>query len=103
MPKIKLTQLAAEHLQPLTNAVNVTYWDTQLPGFGLRVSAKGRKTFVAMYRVKGGKEVMETIATMAELPDIKDARDRARASMLQARQGINPVVKRKAAEAGMFD
>jgi integrase len=79
--------------------VNVTYWDTQLPGFGLRVSAKGRKTFVAMYRVKGGKEVMETIATMAELPDIKDARDRARASMLQARQGINPVVKRKAAEA----
>ena len=28
----------------------VNYWDSDNPGFGLRVSAGGRKTWIAMYR-----------------------------------------------------
>src|SRR5215472_4436387 len=40
MPHISLTQLGAERLR----AADI-YWDKNLPGFGLRVSPKGRNTF----------------------------------------------------------
>jgi hypothetical protein len=97
MPRIKLTQIAAERLNATPK--EVTYWDSQCPGFGLRVSPRGRKTWVALYRVKGGREVMETLGTMATIPSVGDARERARLSMTKARDGIDPVAERRAAEA----
>jgi integrase len=42
---------------------------------------------------------METLGTMAECPSVAAARDRARASMTRAREGVNPVVERRAQEA----
>src|SRR6516225_4980794 len=98
MPRIKLTQLACDKLKPPTDVQNITYWDLQLPGFGLRVSARGRKTWICMYRVNR-KEIMETLGTMAVMPNVAQARDAARASMLKARQGINPVEQRRANDA----
>ncbi len=35
---------------PSTDAV---YWDTGLPGFGVKVTPKGRKVFIVMYRLAG--------------------------------------------------
>ena len=32
----------------------VDYWDSRLTGFGVRVSAEGRKTWVLRYRVQSG-------------------------------------------------
>ena len=52
MPTIKLTQAAAERLKPPPSG-RIEYWDNQLPGFGLRISETGRKTWVALYRVDG--------------------------------------------------
>jgi len=94
-----LTQLAAERLRPPTGGEAVTYWDKNLPGFGLRVSPKGRKTFIAQYRVKGGKEVLETIGTIELIPSVADARNRARASIDKARQGIHPIEDREQKKA----
>jgi hypothetical protein len=53
---------------------------------------------VAQYRVKGGKEVLETIGTMQLIPSVAEARDRARVSINKARLGINPVKEREAQE-----
>jgi hypothetical protein len=64
--KIKLTQAAASRLKPPTDCVNKTYWDSQCPGFGLRISAKNRRTWIALYRVNG-RSVMETLSTMAKM------------------------------------
>jgi integrase len=97
VPRIKLTQAAANKLKPPTEG-NVTFWDTQCPGFGVRISAKGRRTWVAMYRV-GKKPVMESLGTMALLPSVAEARARARASMTRAREGTNSVAERREAEA----
>jgi integrase len=98
VPKINLTQAAVEKL-PSPSGSAITYWDSNLAGFGIRVSPKGRKTFVAQYRVVGGGEVVETIATMAVLPSVAEARQRARHSMLKAKEGINPVVDRRQRQA----
>lgn len=96
MPTIKLTQAAVEKLRPPADKV-VTYWDNQCPGFGLRITSRNRRTWLAMYRVKG-RAVMETLGTMAENPSVAAARDRARASMTKARAGINPIAERRADE-----
>src|ERR1051326_94033 len=97
MPTIKLTQAAVDRLKPPTEG-NATYWDNQCPGFGVRISARGRRTWIAMYRVNK-KSVMETIGTTGLLPSVADARQRARESMTKARDGINPVERRREAEA----
>jgi integrase len=103
MPTIKLTQAAADKLKPPGEKA-VTYWDNQLPGFGLRIAPQrrpdkpARRTWVTMYRV-GKKSVMESIDTMAKMPSVAEARERARASMTKARDGVNPVEIRREAEA----
>lgn len=52
MPKIKLTKSTIDALEPTSK--DEVYWDAALPGFGLKVTPKGRKVFIALYRVRGG-------------------------------------------------
>ena len=91
MPTIRLTQLAAEKLAAPPSG-RVVYWDRHLPGFGVRITASGAKSWVAMYRVDG-KAVMETIGSLAKVPKGDDARQAARDSMANAAAGNNPVLK----------
>ena len=103
MPTTKLTQVAVDNLKP-PGAGRVEWWDSQLPGFGLRISAKRpgeekpRKTWQVMYRV-GGKKVRETLGTIAVIPKVDRARDLARASMQKAETGVHPVAERRDAQA----
>jgi len=46
-----LTKSAIDALP--TPASDVVYWDAALPGFGLKVTPKGRKVFVVLYRTGG--------------------------------------------------
>ncbi len=96
MPTIRLTQLGIDKIAAPV-AGRTVYWDRHLPGFGMRVTAKGAKSWVAMYRVDG-KTVMETIGTLARLPKVDDARKLARDSMAKAATGENPVAERKSRE-----
>jgi integrase len=51
MPRIRLTKRAIDALRtPQTDAV---YWDANFPGFGVKVTPKGRKVFVVLYRTGG--------------------------------------------------
>src|SRR5437763_7462566 len=93
MPTIRLTQLAADKLVPPATG-RIVYWDRHLPGFGMRVTAKGAKSWVAMYRVDG-KPVMETIGAVAKVPKVDVARDLARASMRKAEAGTKPVEQKR--------
>jgi integrase len=51
MPRIRLTKSAIDAL-PTPN-LDVVYWDTGFPGFGVKVTPKGRKVFVVLYRTGG--------------------------------------------------
>jgi integrase len=97
--RITFTQLAVERLAP-PGSGRVTYWDKHLPGFGLRVaaprpgSADGRKTWIAMGRVDG-KAVMETIGTLAQIPKVERAREKAREAIGKMRAGAKPLDERR--------
>jgi integrase len=98
MPKMKLTQLAVDRLRPPASG-RVDHWDSQLPGFGIRISAPRSghdplKTWQVMYRV-GGKKIREKLGTVAVVPKVGDARDLARESLRRAEQGINPAEERR--------
>src|SRR5216684_6427909 len=51
MPRIRLTKSSIDALP--TPASDVVYWDAGLPGFGMKVTPKGHKVFVVLYRTGG--------------------------------------------------
>src|SRR6266567_9253975 len=51
MPRIKLTKSVIDALA--TPPKEVVYWDSASPGFGVKVTPKGRKVFVVLYRTAG--------------------------------------------------
>jgi integrase len=51
MPRIRLTKSAIDALP--TPESDVVYWDAGYPGFGVKVTPKGRKVFIALYRTGG--------------------------------------------------
>src|SRR3954452_2811766 len=97
MPTIKLTQIAVERLRPIDGR-ETTFNDNQLPGFGVRVSPRGRKTWVARYRI-AGREIMHSLGTTATIPNVGDARELGREAMRKAAAGIDPRADQRAAEA----
>jgi hypothetical protein len=50
---MKLTKSAIDTL-PVPD-VDLVYWDVGLPGFGAKVTPKGRKVFIVLYRAAGGR------------------------------------------------
>ena len=51
MPRIRLTKSAIDALP--TPQSDVVYWDVGFPGFGVKVTPKGRKVFIVLYRTGG--------------------------------------------------
>jgi integrase len=98
--RTKFTQAAVDNLRPPASG-RETYWDSQFPGFGLRVSAPrpgsrdGRKTWIAMGRVDG-RAVMVTIGTLAQIPKVGKAREMGRAAILKMKAGTKPLDERRA-------
>ncbi|MGH6670449.1 MAG: tyrosine-type recombinase/integrase [Xanthobacteraceae bacterium] len=69
---------------------NIEYFDEKIPGFGLRVSGKGRRTWFVRYRIKGYQS--KGCLTLGTYPilELADARGRARAALRLAEDGQNP-------------
>jgi integrase len=51
MPRIRLTKSTIDAL-PIAQS-DVVYWDRGCPGFGVKVTPKGRKVFIVLYRTGG--------------------------------------------------
>ena len=51
MPRVKLTKTVIDALP--TPPCDIVYWDAALPGFGVKVTPKGRKVFIVLYRTGG--------------------------------------------------
>lgn len=66
----------------------VDLWDAALPGFGLRVSPQGKRTFQCMYRANGRRRRLRLGA--APVLTLADARKRARRVLLEVSDGGDP-------------
>lgn len=91
MPTRKLTDTGIKKLSPPTKG-QVTYWDSELKGFGLRVGEKGTKAFIAMPSVKTGERWQAVRITIGRYPalGLAEAREEARRFINAAKKGIHP-------------
>jgi integrase len=69
-------------------------WDEVLPGFGIRVLASGRRTFVVRFRTAAGTDRTLVLGTAEELHP-EDAREMARKIKADVRQGKDPGIERR--------
>jgi integrase len=57
--KAKLTKKVVERVQP--TVVDVIVWDTELKGFGLKVTPLGKRSYFVYYRTRSGQQRRPTI------------------------------------------
>lgn len=95
MAKKRLTELVIERTKPPASG-RVELWDDLLPGFGVRISNKGRRTFFLMYRspierTEEGEGVRKRLA-LGKFPvvDLAKARDLAREKLALIDRGVDP-------------
>ena len=87
MSNTTLTDVRLRSLKPEPNR-RVEIWDAQLPGFGLRVSPTGTKSFILLYRIHGRPRRM----TLGRYPQLSlaDARVQAREALNIVDSGADP-------------
>jgi len=66
-------------------------WDQRIPGFGLRISKAGTKTFMLVYRHRGRSRRM-TIGRYPVL-SLSEARDKAIDALRQVEAGTDPILE----------
>lgn len=86
--RIKLTKKSVADIEPVPGK-QILIWDTELRGFGVRVSPGGAKAYIMQRRVDG-KERRVTIARADDMP-AESARRKAMVMATQFAAGIDPV------------
>lgn len=91
----KFTDLLLRNLSS-NGAPRLEIWDQRIPGFGVRVSGAGTKTFILVYRHRGRPRRL----TLGRYPflSLADARDKAEAALRHLENGIDPALVKEAAD-----
>lgn len=97
----KLTKTLVDGLVPPTQG-DAWAWDAELEGFGVRVQASGRKTYVVRYRTRDASRTQRKL-TLARCTDIAPdkARELARKVFAQVAEGQDPATERKPVKAAV--
>ncbi len=85
--KAKLTVRGVEAIKPAT--ADVIVWDTELAGFGCKVTPKGKRTYFLYYRTKEGQQRRPTIGVHGPTRP-EGAREIARRWLADVAQGKDP-------------
>ncbi len=94
MAILKFTVRKIDAIKP-PDTGRAEYWDAHTKGFGLRVSAQGRKTWVVMYRHQGRLRRL-TLGTYPALP-LARARKKASERLSEVAEGRDPAGEKLAA------
>lgn len=86
-PVPKLTKRFVDQVEPCVT--DISYWDDELRGFGLRVWPSGRKVYIALTRVKGRLRKVSIGPHGPMTPEM--ARVKARQIISEAKAGNDPV------------
>lgn len=90
----ELTGSVIRALQPPAKG-NRVFYDHELPGFGVRVTANGARAFVLNYRTTSGRERRKTIGSYPDWT-ASDARKEARRLRHLIDEGLDPIAEREA-------
>ena len=96
MAKIKLTKTAVDAATPKDRDYELR--DTLVPGFMLKVTPAGRKTFMLQYQTNSGVRRKPAIGRFGELT-VEQARKIAQDWLADVRQGNDPSAEKSAARA----
>ena len=88
MGAVKLSKRTIDRL--IVERASTVFWDSELPGFGIRVHATGRKLFVAQARTPGGLPKRATVGRYEDI-DAEEARLKAAGMIDRIRRGRDPV------------
>ncbi len=94
---MKLTKASAERLKLPEGKSELIAFDDALPGFGVRLRAGGKRTWIAQYRF-GSKQRRMTLGTL-ETIDETEARRRAKGALSKVHLGIDPTLEKVEARA----
>lgn len=97
MSNSSITLRTIDSIKPCP-AGDVYTWDTNLRGFGLRVTPKGVKSYVLQYRVNGGPSRRKTIGIHGSPWTTQAARKEAERLLMIVRQGVDPVEEQREAK-----
>ena len=97
MPSKALTDAIVAEAEPPA-AGRLELWDADLPGFGLRITPAGQRSWQVMYRIDGRKRRL-TLGSFPALP-LKFARDAARATLKEVAKGNDPAAQRASLRSG---
>ena len=97
MPRVKLTKNAIDSL-PIS-ASDTIYWDAACPGFGVKVTPKGRKVFVVLYRTGGAGSSLRkyTIGVFGRVT-LHQARVAAQRVFAAKLEGRDPAAEKRTAK-----
>ncbi len=98
--RTKLTKRFIDALTPPIGTRQIA-WDSNLAGFGLRITASGHKGFVVQYRV-GGRSRQVTLGDYGVLT-LDQARDRAKKVLGDVANGLDPAADREARQSAHRD
>jgi integrase len=96
MPRIRLTKGAIDALP--TSQSDEVYWDAGCPGFGVKVTPKGRKVFIVLYRTGGARSRLRkyTIGPYGRVT-LHQARVAAQKVFAAKLEGRDPAAEKRAA------
>jgi integrase len=97
MPRIRLTKSAIDALP--TNQSDQVYWDAGFPGFGVKVTPKGRKVFIVLYRTGGaGSKLRKYTVGPYGRVTLHQARVAAQKVFAARLEGRDPAVEKREAK-----
>ena len=95
----RISKTTVEAIPRPPSGERAVLWDTELKGFGVRVTASGKRTYVLRYRM-GGRAVPQrsfTIGTHGSPWTAEQARRRAFDILSKIRNGVDPLLEREKA------
>src|ERR1700731_1899096 len=92
--KTMLTDRALRAMKPASPGTRKVLWDAAVPSFGVRVTDKGKSTFIVMRRLHG--KLARWVLGQYPIMTLAKAREAALAALRDIERGIDPKDKKDA-------
>jgi len=89
--KITLTDRKVESLKAAPKGERYQVMDALVPGFGVRVTDKGVRTYILQARYPGSKNSVRREINRVGVLTLEEARDKAREWLKSIKRGIDPL------------